>query len=86
MDKEKLISQFNEGRSAAFLLNELSPYIEELRTGTLNRMKAVFRSGDVDKTLAINVASLCVLDDLMDLIKNKFKRGENAAKKLGEET
>jgi hypothetical protein len=81
--KDKLFEANNVGRTAQLILENLSPYLNDLQSNILVEMKNDYRTGRADHLgLMAHVAQLVVLENLQENLKNKIKLGQQAAKEL----
>lgn len=86
MKHDELLSQVNEGRTAAVCLQWMAPIFDECEKSIIANLKNSYRTGQTSEMhLASGVASLCTIEDLKSKLSSLSQRGEGAHKKLGEE-
>jgi hypothetical protein len=85
MNKEELLSQMNEGRTAQVTLQWMRPLFENQEKQTIESVKALFRAGKhTELVLACHVARLCAIEDLKTELEGLSRRAQSAADKLNE--
>lgn len=83
MDKEKLLTELGESKTANHVLEWMSPVFSEIEQRLIDSMKGNFRAGSyTELLLACHVAQLCALEDLKVKIKSVALRGETAKEAL----
>lgn len=85
MNKEELLTQVNEGRTAQVTLQWMQPLFDKQEKQTVESVKALFRAGKhTELVLACHVARLCAIEDLRTELQGLSRRAQSAAESLDE--
>ena len=76
---EQLLSAVNNGRSAEFAYRHLKAILDLQVSQTLSKMKADFRSGQIDPVaIQCKLAELCAIEDIENKFKQQITAGDRA--------
>jgi hypothetical protein len=80
-----ILTQINEGKTASYLLSQITPFLEDGKKSALQKLKNMYLAGDFteSKMLAVT-AELCTLDDIEQRIRAKIRLGNKRAEELNE--
>ncbi len=73
----------NKSRTADLLMTSLRPFMDKQRGDIISQMKSCYRAGTLTEQKSLSyAASLCVLDDLENQMKQTYLKGQKISKEL----
>lgn len=87
MMSQEQMGKIVAGKEAQFLLNQLSPFLDQVRKSQIDKMKVSFRSNTSDDlTIKVCAGILCALEDLEDQISRYIRQGNQIERKQHDDT